>query len=154
MLKTLTQIFVVIHNFTDLIQVKFPWELWAQGQEQEVVRGTWGHRGPRKDRQGERGSVPEKEEDMQKACLMVGGVSEDKGQPFHTQNLWAYSASGRGALKARETPENTDSAAVEGADSPAQTSLSKYTPDTTARFFITLMRSFIPNKGKSPFCIR
>lgn len=56
-LRTLTQICVVLCNFMELIQVKFLWESQAQGQEQEVVRVTWGHRGMR--------GGPEKEEDMQ-----------------------------------------------------------------------------------------
>lgn len=63
-LRTLTQICVVLCNFMELIQVKFLWESQAQGQEQEVVRVTWGHRGIGG---GQRG--PEKEEDMQKVRL-------------------------------------------------------------------------------------
>lgn len=48
----------------ELIQVKFPWEIQASGQEAEVVRVTWGHRVPRRD-QGKKGSVTEKEENTQ-----------------------------------------------------------------------------------------
>lgn len=64
-----TQIFVVLYNFTELIQVKFPWEIWAPGQEQEVVRVTQGHGVLWRDQGKREGLVTVKEEDTQNGCL-------------------------------------------------------------------------------------
>lgn len=44
----------MLYSFVERIQVKFPWEIQALGQEQEVVRVTWGHRVPWRDQRKSR----------------------------------------------------------------------------------------------------
>lgn len=127
-LKTLTQTFIMLYNLVELIQVKFPWEIQAPGQEQEVVRVTWGHRVPWRD-QRKSGAL----------SLTRKKTSEDKSHPFHIWNLRPWSVLGGGILEDLQT-----SAAVGGSKwrlmGPAQTTLSKWTPATRARFSINLIK--------------
>lgn len=75
-LKTLTQTFIMLYKSVDFIQVKFPWELQAPGQEQEVARVTWGHRVPWRDQRKSR-ALP----------LTRKKTSEDKSHPSTSETF-------------------------------------------------------------------
>lgn len=132
----------------ELIQVKFPWEIQASGQEAEVVRVTWGHRVPRRD-QGKKGSVTEKEENKQTGLLKTR-VAHSTTEPSGHRLLLPG-----GVLKVLETPVQKDGTAGGGSrrnlTSPAQTTPSKSIPDTIARFSIILMEVSFQIRGNLLF---